>query len=91
MRDSVWTRRLCPEPLDLVWTSQNYHDMHNPGRNLDINAANKAVYGALKPGGILALEQHRANPGPQDPKAANGYVTEAFVIEQAKREPRTTT
>ncbi|MDP3493854.1 MAG: hypothetical protein Q8R82_12125, partial [Hyphomonadaceae bacterium] len=30
-----------PEPLDLVWTSQNYHDLHNPGRNLDINAANK--------------------------------------------------
>ncbi len=40
---------------------------------------------ALKPGGILALEQHRADPGPQDPDAANGYVTEAFVIEQAER------
>jgi predicted methyltransferase len=39
----------------------------------------------LKPGGILAVEQHRAKPGPQDPKAASGYVTEAFVIEQARK------
>ena len=39
----------------------------------------------LKPGGILAVEQHRANPGPQDLKAASGYVTEAFVIEQAQK------
>src|SRR5688572_13937366 len=45
----------------------------------------KALYGALKPGGILAIEQHRANPGQQDPKAESGYVTEAFVIEQAQK------
>lgn len=45
----------------------------------------KDLYGALKPGGILAIEQHRANPGEQDPKAENGYVTEAFVIEQAQK------
>ncbi len=52
-----------PEPLDLVWTSQNYHDMHNPGRNLDINAANKAVYGALKPGGIYIVLDHQSAKG----------------------------
>jgi predicted methyltransferase len=52
-----------PEPLDLVWTSQNYHDMHNPGRNLDINAANKAVYGALKPGGIYFVLDHQSAKG----------------------------
>ncbi len=45
----------------------------------------KDLYGALKPGGILAIEQHRANPGQQDPKAESGYVTEAFVIEQAQK------
>jgi predicted methyltransferase len=52
-----------PEPLDLVWTSQNYHDMHNPGRNLDINAANKAIYGALKPGGIYIVLDHQSAKG----------------------------
>jgi len=45
----------------------------------------KDIHGALKPGGILAIEQHRANPGEQDPKAASGYVTEAYVIEQAQK------
>lgn len=45
----------------------------------------KDLYGALKPGGVLAIEQHRANPGEQDPKAESGYVTEAFVIEQAQK------
>jgi predicted methyltransferase len=45
----------------------------------------KDLYGALKPGGVLAIEQHRANPGPQDPKAASGYVTEEYVIEQARK------
>ena len=39
----------------------------------------------LKPGGILAIEQHRAKPGTQDPKASSGYVTEAHVIELAKK------
>lgn len=52
-----------PEPLDLVWTSQNYHDMHNPGRNLDINAANKAIYGALKPGGVYIVLDHQSAKG----------------------------
>lgn len=52
-----------PEPLDMVWTSQNYHDMHNPGRNLDINAANKAVYGALKPGGLYVVLDHQSAKG----------------------------
>lgn len=52
-----------PEPLDMVWTSQNYHDMHNPGRNLDINAANKAIYGALKPGGLYIVLDHQSAKG----------------------------
>jgi predicted methyltransferase len=58
-----FTRIPAPEPLDLVWTSQNYHDMHNPGRNLDIVAANKAVLGALKPGGLYIVLDHNAGPG----------------------------
>jgi predicted methyltransferase len=52
-----------PEPLDLVWTSQNYHDLHNPGRNIDINKANKAVFDALKPGGIYIVLDHQSADG----------------------------
>jgi predicted methyltransferase len=53
----------APEKLDLVWTSQNYHDMHNPGRNLDIVGANKAVFNALKPGGVYIVLDHQSAKG----------------------------
>lgn len=58
-----FTTIAAPEPLDLVWTSQNYHDMHNPGRNLDIAKANKAVFAALKPGGVYFVLDHQSAPG----------------------------
>lgn len=42
------------------------------------------AYAALKPGGILGIEQHRLQPDEdQDPVAANGYVQEAFVRQLA--------
>ena len=49
-----------PEKLDMVWTSQNYHDMHNVP-NLDVGAFNKAIYDALKPGGLYVVLDHVAN------------------------------
>lgn len=48
-----------PRPVDLVWTSQNYHDLHNiPG--LDVADFDRAVYKALKPGGIFLVLDHAA-------------------------------
>lgn len=42
------------------------------------------AYAALKPGGTLGIEQHRAAVGSiQDPAAADGYVQEAFVKQLA--------
>ena len=42
------------------------------------------AYAALKPGGVLGVEQHRLAPDEdQDPAAANGYVQEAFVKQLA--------
>lgn len=46
------------EPVDLVWTTENYHDLANG----DIATVNKWVFEALKPGGIYFLEDHSA-PG----------------------------
>jgi predicted methyltransferase len=41
----------------------------------------KAMYAALKPGGILGVAEHRArNDKPQDPKAESGYVREDYAI-----------
>jgi len=62
---------------DMVVTFRNVHNW------MDDGFADKAFadfFKALKPGGILGLEEHRANPsGTQDPKAENGYVQEAYV------------
>jgi predicted methyltransferase len=42
----------------------------------------KAMYDALKPGGILGVVEHRAKTDkPQDPKAESGYVREDYAIE----------
>jgi predicted methyltransferase len=50
------------EPVDLMWTSDNYHDFHNRP-NADLLAMNKAVLAALKPGGIYIVIDHAAEPG----------------------------
>ena len=43
------------------------------------------AFAALKPGGALGVEQHRATPDTvQDPAAASGYVTEAYVKKLAE-------
>lgn len=48
-----------PEPVDLVWTSQNYHDLHNIP-NADVVSFDKAVFSALKPGGVFIVLDHVA-------------------------------
>ena len=43
------------------------------------------AFSALRPGGVLGVEQHRLAPEEdQDPVAANGYVQEAFVRQLAQ-------
>jgi predicted methyltransferase len=49
------------QPVDLVWTSENYHDLHN-GPTADVAAVDRAVFGILRRGGILYVEDHAA-PG----------------------------
>lgn len=51
---------VTPEPVDVVWTSDNYHDMHNKAYNMDINDVNKAIYKSLKPGGFYVIIDHKA-------------------------------
>ena len=51
-----------PGPVDLVWTSQNYHDLHNIP-DADVGAMDKAVFDALKPGGVFIVLDHAAEKG----------------------------
>jgi predicted methyltransferase len=55
---------VAPEKLDVVWTSQNYHDLHDKFFGpVDIAAFNKAVFNALKPGGVFIVLDHVAEAG----------------------------
>jgi predicted methyltransferase len=51
-----------PAPVDVIWTSQNYHDVHNVP-NIDMTAFNKSVFEALKPGGFYIVLDHAAATG----------------------------
>lgn len=66
---------------DLVLFMRNIHAWMAAG------IAEKAfadAWAALRPGGVLGVEQHRLGPDEdQDPAAANGYVQEAFVRQLA--------
>jgi predicted methyltransferase len=67
---------------DMVVTFRNVHNWMRGGNG---EAVFKAMYTALKPGGVLGVEEHRGDPGkPQDPKAASGYVREDYVITLAE-------
>lgn len=80
-----WGPQSAPLPadtFDFILTARSVHGWMANGITEKVF---RDLHAALKPGGILAVEQHRAEPGPQDPKAPTGYVTEAFVIEQAKQ------
>lgn len=81
-----WGMDAAPLPadkLDFVLVSRSFHGwMRTPG--MPERFLNQ-LFRATKSGGVLAIEQHRANPGVQDPKAPTGYVTEAYVIEQAEK------
>ena len=48
--------------VDLFFTAQNYHDLHNQ-KDLDVAAFDKAVFAALKPGGVFLVVDHAAAGG----------------------------
>ena len=54
----------APEKLDMVWTSQNYHDYPDEFMGgTDPAVLNKAVFEMLKPGGTFIVIDHAAQPG----------------------------
>ncbi len=73
--------------LDVVWTAQNYHDLHNSLPPEGVLGFNKAVFAALKPGGVYVIVDHAATAGSAltatntlhriDPAAVRAEVTAA--------------
>ncbi len=68
---------------DMVLTFRNLHNWMDGGYAEQVLAA---CFKALKPGGILGIEEHRGRTDkPQDPKAKNGYVRQDYTVELARK------
>lgn len=52
-----------PEPLDAAYIIINYHDVLWDRVGADVNAMNRALFDALKPGGIYLIVDHHAEAG----------------------------
>ncbi|MGR8998601.1 MAG: class I SAM-dependent methyltransferase [Gammaproteobacteria bacterium] len=71
-----------PGSADRVLTFRNVHNWMKAGQ---ASAVFKAMYKALKPGGILGIVEHRnSSLKSQDISAASGYVSEDYVIALAR-------
>lgn len=86
-----------PEKLDLVFTAQNYHDMHDKFMGpANLSVVNRQVFKALKPGGVYLVIDHAADAGSGlrdtetlhriDPAVVKAEVTAAgFIFEGESR------
>ena len=68
---------------DMVITARNIHNWLWQPPMLDKAMAD--FYAVLKPGGVLAVEEHRSDPRPQNGDARDGYVSTANVVAAAEK------
>lgn len=73
----------APGSADLVLTARNVHNWMWQDGMLDKAMAD--FHAVLKPGGVLAVEEHRADPRPQNGNAEDGYVAVSTVVQAAER------
>ena len=67
---------------DMVLVARAFHNWHRAGRT---EAFLAAFFKALKPGGVLAVEQHRSVDGLNpDVTAPTGYMPESHIIHAAQ-------
>lgn len=81
-------------PLDVVWTSQNYHDVYGAVSIFSVSGSigpeqaaklDAAVFKALKPGGVYIVVDHAAAPGSGGRDANTLHrIDPATVIAQVK-------
>ena len=81
MPPEIWS--IAPAgSADMVVTFRSIHNWMPRGYTEDMFAE---FYKVLKPGGVLGVVEHRGDPAvEQDPKAASGYVNEAYAIALAE-------
>lgn len=78
-------------PLDMIWTAQNYHDLHLSQLHINVAGLDRLWFDALKPGGTFMVVDHVANAGAPvgptadtlhriDPDAARAEIESAGFV-----------
>ncbi len=73
-----------PTQVDVLWSSQNYHDVYvrNPENG---RKATKAIYDNVKPGGVFVVLDHAAAPGAApDPQDRLHRIDQALVRKEVE-------
>lgn len=81
----------APDSADMVVTFRNLHDLifanvHGETTDLVLQKFLRSAYRTLKPGGILGVVAHRANPG--DPPSQThmwGRLPQKWVVDEAEK------
>lgn len=83
LQTNPFLREVADATVDMVL---DFRNTHNFIRWDDITEeAFRAYYRVLKPGGVLGIVEHRANPGSNPVETANqGYVPETYTIALAE-------
>jgi predicted methyltransferase len=68
-----------PEPLDMIWTSRNYHDLMGRG-DAFLTSMNKSIFDALKPGGVYIVLDHAAKDDATDEDARRLHRAKQAVV-----------
>ena len=72
-----------PNSADLILVARAFHNWGRAGRT---DRYMSEFFRVLKPGGVLAVEQHRAPDGSNwEQTAPTGYVPESYVVEAAQK------
>ncbi|PZQ53748.1 MAG: methyltransferase [Phenylobacterium zucineum] len=73
----------APGSADVVITARNIHNWATQPGLLD--KVMKDFHAVLKPGGVLAVEEHRKDPKAEAPNWTDGYMSEKTVIAAAEK------
>ena len=72
-----------PGPVDVVWMRQNYHDLYDPFMGpADVPGVNRAVFNALKPGGVYVIIDQSAPDGSGLAGANTTHRIDAAVVKK---------
>ena len=75
----------APEPVDVVWTTLNYHDFKNnktsTGGDL-AQAVNAEAFRVLKPGGVYLVVDHQAATGAGSTQTSTLHRIEDVIVRQ---------